>query len=133
MLIPLDAAYKTLRRHYGWWIMLPHDKFRRIIDPTNQVMLLLGSHWIALKQIMAFITETEETASREMNNVKARRPSSIRADESPKTPADIDPGMARWLRWLNRQIDAEHQIYNTWPLWIEEQLDRDMSFFGRTH
>jgi hypothetical protein len=112
--------------------MLPHDKFRRIIDPTNQVMLLLGTHWIALKQIMAFITDCEESASRDMSNTAPRRPPSVRSDGSPKAAEDIDPGMARWLRWLNQQIDVEHQIYNTWPIWVEEQLDRDVSFFGRT-
>jgi len=131
-LIWRNPAYKTLRRHYSWWIMLPHDKFRRIIDPTNQVMLLLGTHWIALKQIMAFITECEETASRDMSSAASRRAPSAQDDSNPKTTRTIDPGMARWLKWLNRQIDAENQIYNTWPLWVEEQLDRDMSFFGRT-
>jgi hypothetical protein len=128
----LSLAYKTLRRHYGWWMMLPHDKFRRIIDPTNQVMLLLGSHWIALKQIMAFITECEETASQDLNTAATGRAPAVRNAASQKAEMGLDPGMARWLRWLNRQVDAEHQIYNAWPLWVEEQLDRDICFFGRT-
>jgi hypothetical protein len=111
-------AYRTLRRHYGWWMMLPHDKFRTIIDPNNQVMLLLASHWIALKQIMAFITDTAERESRT------------------KTPngkgGDVDPGVIRWLKYVNRQVDDEHQIYNHWPVWVEEQLDRDIRFFGKS-
>ncbi|KEZ46134.1 hypothetical protein SAPIO_CDS0995 [Scedosporium apiospermum] len=112
-------AYKALRRHYGWWMMLPHDKFRRIIDPSNQVMVLLATHWIALKQIMAFITEVEEMA-------RATRPAGGGKQDA------IDPGLSRWLKYLNRQVDFEHRLYNTWPMWVEEQLDRDITFFGKT-
>ncbi|SPO03425.1 related to UPC2 - regulatory protein involved in control of sterol uptake [Cephalotrichum gorgonifer] len=111
-------AYKCLRRHYGWWMMLPHDKFRRIIDPSNQVMILLATHWISLKQIMGFITDVEESA-------RAMEPGG-KADDT------IDPGLLRWLKFSNRQIDTEHRVYNTWPEWVEERLERDVSFFGRT-
>ncbi|PKS06976.1 hypothetical protein jhhlp_005573 [Lomentospora prolificans] len=111
-------AYKALRKHYAWWMMLPHDKFRRIIDPSNQVMILLATHWIALKQIMAFITEVEEMA-------RATRPT--RSESDP-----IDPGLVRWLKYLNRQVDFEHRLYNTWPMWVEEQLERDITFFGKS-
>ncbi|PKS08444.1 hypothetical protein jhhlp_005081, partial [Lomentospora prolificans] len=97
-------------------MMLPHDKFRRIIDPSNQVMILLATHWIAVKQIMAFITEVEEMA-------RATRPT--RSESDP-----IDPGLVRWLKYLNRQVDFEHRLYNTWPMWVEEQLERDITFFG---
>lgn len=113
-------AYKALRHHYGWWMMLPHDKFRRIIDPANQVMILLATHWIALKQIMAFITEVEDMA-------RQKRPSNDSGKAEP-----IDPGLGRWLKYLNRQVDYEHRLYNTWPMWVEEQLDRDVTFFGRS-
>lgn len=113
-------AYKALRHHYGWWMMLPHDKFRRIIDPANQVMILLATHWIALKQIMAFITEVEDMA-------RQKRPSNESGKAEP-----IDPGLGRWLKYLNRQVDFEHRLYNTWPMWVEEQLDRDVTFFGRS-
>ena len=98
--------------------MLPHDKFRRLIDPSNQVTLLLATHWIALKQIMAFITEVEEGA-------REKAP-------TPGSDDPIDPGLLRWLRHLNRQVDFEHHVYNSWPGWVEEQLERDVSFFGRT-
>lgn len=99
-------------------MMLPHDKFRRIIDPTNQVAVLLATHWIALKQIMVFITEVEETA-------RQKQPASSSDDP-------IDPGLLRWLRHANRQVDFEHQVYNSWPVWVEEQLNREPSFFGKT-
>lgn len=44
----------------------------------------------------------------------------------------MDLGMGRWLKYLNRQVDAEHRQYNGWPMWVEEQLDRDLGFFGKT-
>lgn len=114
----IPTAYKALRRHYGWWMMLQHDKFRRIIDPTNQVAILLATHWIALKQIMAFITDMEESA---------------RTMEPGKSSEDpIDPGLLRWLRHANRQVDFDHKVYNSWPVWVEEQLNRDPSFFGKS-
>lgn len=98
--------------------MLPHDKFRRVIDPSNQVALLLATHWIALKQIMAFITDVEDSA-------RAMAPSASSDDP-------IDPGVLRWLRHSNRRVDAEHRVYNAWPVWVEEQLEADPAFFGRT-
>lgn len=100
--------------------MLPHDKFRRIIDPSNQVMHLLATHWIALKQIMAFITEAEQAA-------RAMSPSGGGGGDDP-----VDPGLLRWLRFSNSQVDFEHRVYNVWPVWVAEQLERDPTFFGRS-
>ncbi len=105
--------------HYGWWMMLPHDQFQRIIDPSNQNCILLATHWIALKQIMAAITETEERA-------RAKRPPK-------KANNDISLGIIRWLKYLNQRVDAEHVVYNQWPMWVEAQLDADRMVFGKTH
>lgn len=111
-------AYKGITDHYGWWIMLPHDQFQRLIDPTNQVAVLLASHWISLKQIMVTITSREGLA---------------RAKQPPKSADhDMDVGIVRWLRYLNRSVDADHVGYNVWPLWVEAQLDRDPTCFGRS-
>ncbi len=98
--------------------MLPHDRFQHLIDPGNQVCLLLAAHWIALKQIMATITEMETSA-------RAKHPEA-------QNDRGIELGIIRWLKYLNRMVDAEHLPYNQWPLWVEAQLDRDRSFFGRT-
>lgn len=43
----------------------------------------------------------------------------------------MDPGFIRWLKHLNARVDYGHQAYNQWPLWVDEQLDRDMTFFGK--
>ncbi|KAK2016641.1 C6 zinc finger protein [Colletotrichum eremochloae] len=110
-------AYQTLTKHYGWWIQLPHEKFQRVIDMGNQTMILLASHWIALKQIMAFITNAEHECR----------------EKAPPKESAIDLGIIRWLGHLNKQVDHEHLIYNQWPLWVEGQLKQDLGFFGKRY
>jgi len=113
-------AYKGITRHYAWWMQLPHDKFQQIIDPNNQVSVLLATHWIAIKQIMAAITETEQRFSKR-ESVKDKGP-----DGGP------DLGIIRWLKHLNRGLDPEYLAYNQWPLWVEAELDLDRHVFGKT-
>lgn len=114
-------AYQALRQHYAWWMMLPHDEFQRIIDPSNQVAILLATHWIAVKQIMVTITETEAKG-------RAKEP------ENKPNVDEHDPwnGLGKWLRYLNRLVDEEHLAYNAWPVWVEAQLEQDAGCFGRT-
>src|SRR5437773_2480304 len=107
-----------MTKHYGWWMILKHDQFKRLIDPTNQVTVLLATHWISLKMIMAEITEQEYRARHD-----AGRPQ--------KKEGDVEVGIIRWLKYLNGLIDDQHRPYNAWPLWIEAQLDIDISYFGR--
>ncbi|KAI1805736.1 hypothetical protein F4811DRAFT_560949 [Daldinia bambusicola] len=122
-------AYEILCKHYGWWIQLPHAQFQRLVDPESQTCTLLAAHWIAVKQIMAPVTETE-------HRLRAReprhQPQQEGGDENKDNGGSMNRGMARWLKYLNRQVDAEHRCYNDWPVWVEEQLDRDPTFFGRT-
>ncbi|OTA53450.1 hypothetical protein K449DRAFT_390295 [Hypoxylon sp. EC38] len=115
-------AYETLCKHYGWWIQIPHERFQRLIDPSSQTCTLLATHWIAIKQIMAPITQVE-------HKLRAQEP---QYKDGGGGGGDMGLGMGRWLKHLNRQVDAEHQKYNSWPVWVEEQLDRDIGFFGRT-
>ncbi|KAL6919092.1 hypothetical protein FSHL1_003071 [Fusarium sambucinum] len=112
-------AYKAYTAQYGWWMLLPHDTFQALIDPDNQVMLLLHTHWIAINEIITPISGQER-------NVSNKYP----PDQREGKP-DLDPGFSRWLKYLNRSIDTEHQVYNQWPMWVEEQLDNDITFFGR--
>lgn len=95
---------------------MPHDQFQRIIDPSNSTCVLLGSHWIATKQIMATILNQEKMASRQ--------------GERSET-GSVDEGMVRWLRYLNRQVLPEYQQYNNWPKWVEARLKEDITFFGK--
>lgn len=113
-------AYSALRQHYSWWMMLPHHQFQKIVDPDNQVAILLGAHWIALKQIMATITEAEA-------KTRAKEPERPEVDKH-----DASNGIAKWLKCLNRCVDAEHVRFNAWPMWVEQELERDPACFGRT-
>ncbi|KAK4454991.1 hypothetical protein QBC34DRAFT_289273 [Podospora aff. communis PSN243] len=114
-------AYQALRQHYAWWMMLPHGDFQRVIDPSNQVGILLATHWISVKQIMATITEME-------HKCRAKEPEKKgQVDEN-----DAWNGIGKWLRFLNRGVDAEHRRYNAWPMWVEAQLDKDPKVFGRS-
>ncbi|KAI1368973.1 C6 zinc finger protein [Xylaria arbuscula] len=108
-------AYQKLCKHYGWWMQIPHENFQLLIDGGNQVCLLLASHWIALKQIMATITGAEHS----------QRQNPGRKD------GDMDLGMVRWLKHINRHIDVDYQQYNQWPLWVEAQLDINLGYFGK--
>lgn len=97
-------------------MMLSHDTFQEVINMDNQLMMLLHAHWIALSQIMTFISEQEYA---------------VREKHPDMQDTTIDPGFLRWLKYINARIDYEHQIYNQWPMWVEEQMDRDISFFGK--
>jgi hypothetical protein len=101
-------------------MMLPHPKFQPLVDPNNQVALLLNAHWVALEQIMAPICEAELKVSESMSGGRS----------TSRTGASL--GNIRWLRYLNTQIDAEHRPYNEWPMWVEAQLARDITCFGKT-
>ncbi|KAI0843419.1 hypothetical protein F5Y06DRAFT_254907 [Hypoxylon sp. FL0890] len=114
-------AYETLCKHYAWWIQMPHERFQRLIDPESQTFTLLASHWIAVKQIMAPITQVE-------HKLRAQKPQYKAGGGG----GDLGMGMGRWLKHLNGQVDAEHRKYNNWPMWVEEQLERDVRYFGRT-
>ncbi|KAI1354318.1 C6 zinc finger protein [Xylaria sp. FL0043] len=109
-------AYQMLCKHYGWWMQIPHENFQSLIDGGNQVCLLLASHWISLKKIMATITGVEHS----------QRPQHHKRD-------DEGMGMVRWLKHINRHIDADHQQYNQWPVWVEAQLDIDLGYFGQKY
>ncbi|KAI1107326.1 hypothetical protein F4804DRAFT_297596 [Jackrogersella minutella] len=110
-------AYEILCKHHVWWTQLPHARFQQLVDPGSQVLALLAAHWVALKQIMAPITQLEHR---------------LRAREPRGGAGGVDLGMTRWLRHINRQVDAHHRPYNEWPEWVERQLDGDSRFFGKT-
>ncbi|KAL2274132.1 hypothetical protein FJTKL_03611 [Diaporthe vaccinii] len=107
-------AYKAMGDHYSWWIMLPQEDFSRIVDPSDQAFTLLAANWIAIKQIMAVITEVEKEWS-----------------QKPSDKGNVDEGMGRWLRYLNRQVEPGFFRYNQWPMWVQAQLENDPCFFGK--
>ncbi|CAK7232392.1 hypothetical protein SEUCBS140593_008245 [Sporothrix eucalyptigena] len=132
LLVSPMEAYSAMTRHYAWWMQLPHEQFRQVIDLDKPVFVLLASHWIALKQIMTRITSKEETVSMSLSRPDAPVPSTER-DDGNKLDADgsMDPGIIRWLKHLNRQVEPEYLAYNKWPMWVESELDRDREVFAR--
>lgn len=136
-------------------MQLSHEQFQQLVDSGDPVMLALGAHWIALKQIMAPITAVDNAP---------------RSQEAKAEGEEL--GMIRWLRYLNRSVldfdsaraaaDADASAsagsasdgsagagvgagrnrkatsdrgswreYIAWPLWVEKQLDDDLEYFGR--
>lgn len=80
--------------------------------------LTLSTHpGIAIKQIMATITDVA---------TKISSPQKGKRDEN-----QIDKKMARWLKWLNRQVKPEFGMYNEWPAWVGAQLKLQPCFFGK--
>ncbi|KAK2772400.1 C6 transcription factor [Colletotrichum kahawae] len=112
-------AYRMISKHYGWWIQLQHDKFQRVIDMSNMTMVLLATHWIAAQLVMASVTKAEHECREKAPPKKEK--------DNPEDTGSI----VRWLRYLNRQIDHEHLIYNQWPVWVEDQMSRDHFFFTK--
>lgn len=96
---------------------MPHERFQYLIDPTNPVCGLLATHWIAIKQIMAPVTEKEHLVNLRKKTARDRH---------------TDMGTIRWLKYLNRHLPLAYRDYNCWPMWVETQLDGDMTCFGRT-
>ncbi|KAH8177968.1 fungal zn(2)-Cys(6) binuclear cluster domain-containing protein [Sarocladium implicatum] len=126
-------AWKANSSAYSWWMLLPHASFQELINSDNQTMTLLHAHYLALTQIMTFITDQQYT----LRSVEPSRSSSTGMDSSHSdrgTTADAadNPGFHRWLRHLNASVDYEHQMYNQWPVWVDEQLRKDPGFFGKS-
>jgi hypothetical protein len=109
-------AYKANAIQHRWWMMLPQSTFQELINPNSQIIMLLHAHAITLTQIMNFINRQEYKAPGQ------RQPDEPRGH--------MDPGFMRWAKFLNSGIDYEHQIYNKWPMWVEDQLDKDGTFFS---
>ena len=133
-------------------MLLPQDQFQRLVDlSANPMSVLLATHWIALKQIMAIITETE-FAIRDQQGPHAPVPdSSFRVNaltgssssqslvnqsqphaRSRENRGEMEQGMLRWLRHLNRLVEPNLRPFNAWPEWVEAQLERDAAYFGKT-
>ncbi|KXJ96938.1 hypothetical protein Micbo1qcDRAFT_229726 [Microdochium bolleyi] len=125
------AAYQVLSKHYGWWMQIPHEQFQQVIDPSDQTMVILAAHWIALKQIMAPVTSVEHEG---------------RSDKARAEGEQL--GMIRWLRHLNRAVPAlevgrevlesgvavtreDVERWMEWPMWVEAELERDLECFGK--
>lgn len=143
-----QTAYVSISMHYSWWMTLPHDQFQRLVDlSANPLSVVLATHWIALKQIMVVITETEYVIRDQQTNPhgappheQSLRPSALNLASnsaaehqgSRENRGDMEQGMLRWLKHLNRMVEPNLRPFNAWPEWVEAQLERDPGFFGKT-
>lgn len=71
--------YTSIMDHFIWWTSLPFEDFQRIIDMTDQVNILLATHWVALIMAMSFL----------------RKASMIINDDSKRKAQHCDEGKAR--------------------------------------
>lgn len=110
-----------MTKHYGWWMMLSHENFQHLVDPTNPVCILLATHWIALKQTMAVVMEREMVSQRHQHQQRNS------LDEQQQQGSSR--GLVRWLKYLNRLVETDYAPYNQWPTWVETQMDRGGGFF----
>ncbi|KAK4194511.1 hypothetical protein QBC40DRAFT_353231 [Triangularia verruculosa] len=137
-------GYEAMTGHYGWWMMLPHDEFQILVDvPGDQISVLLGAHWVAIKMIMAVVIEGEMVGSSEREKaVVVVGENEIKEEERWKEGKDprvnserqggVKEGMGRWLRWLNKETKGEWRRYGGWCRWVEQRLEEDLTYFGKT-
>lgn len=143
LLVSPMEAYSAMTRHYAWWMQLPQDQFRQVIDLDKQVFVLLASHWIALKQIMKRITSKEKAVSISLSQPNAdsstidvsqgqTQPTSspMSFDRDRNQDGSMDSGIVKWLKYLNRLVEPEYLVFNMWPTWVEAELDRDREVFA---
>ncbi|OAA41892.1 hypothetical protein BBO_05251 [Beauveria brongniartii RCEF 3172] len=57
-------VYTSIMGHFIWWQSLPFGDFQRITDLTDQVNIVLATHWVALMMAMSFLRK----ASTKINN-----------------------------------------------------------------
>jgi hypothetical protein len=110
------VAYQKLSAFYGWLMTMSYEDFQHLVTLSNPVCTLLASHWVALGLIMSSIMEAEL---------------SIDYKSQEDVYGKTEEAFARWQRYLNRQVDQNHQSYNWWPLWVENQLHPNRTVFNR--
>nr|CDP27185.1 Putative protein of unknown function [Podospora anserina S mat+] len=137
-------GYEAMTRHYTWWMMLPQEEFRVLVDvPGDQVSVLLGAHWVGIKMIMATVTEGEMMGSAEREKrVVVTEGGEVKEEEGwkegkdPRERVEMEggkkEGIGRWLRWLNRETKGGWRGYGEWCRWVEERLREDLGYFGKS-
>lgn len=112
--------------HFIWWQSLPFEDFQRVIDMTNQVNVLLASHWVAMMMAMSFL----HAASIKVNEDSKKRYKGITsARTAAQEKGKCTEPWYYWLVCLNRWVNEEHKRFNLWPQWVQERLDEDAQYF----
>lgn len=118
------TVYEAIMGHFIWWGTLPFEQFQSVIDLSDQVNILLATHWISLHMVMAFLS----TASVKVNDDS--KPASESSNKTEERPINKPP--ERWFRWLvclNGWVNEPHALYNSWPQWVQRMLQQDGRYF----
>ncbi len=124
-------VYTSVMGHFIWWQSLPFQEFQRIIDMTDQVNILLATHWVALMMAMSFLRKAsmkinEESKKKPEIQEKGRGGASSQAKEKGKC---TEPWYY-WLVCMNRWIKDDYRKFNTWPQWVQDRLDENAMYFS---
>ncbi|KAJ6789711.1 hypothetical protein PWT90_00575 [Aphanocladium album] len=121
-------VYTSVMGHFIWWTSLPFDDFQRIIDLTDQVHVLLASHWVALMMAMSFLRKASMKVnddSKKKQEESGHKGASAQAREEGKC---TEPWYY-WLVCLNRWVSDDYKKFNVWPQWVQDRLGEDALYF----
>lgn len=123
-------VYTSVMGHFIWWQSLPFQEFQRIIDMTDQVNILLATHWVALMMAMSFLRK----ASMKINEESKRKPEMQEKGRGGASSQAKKKGMCTepwyyWLACMNRWIKDDYRKFNTWPQWVQDRLDENAVYF----
>nr|ACR78138.1 predicted Gal4-like transcriptional regulator [Beauveria bassiana] len=123
-------VYTSIMGHFIWWQSLPFGDFQRIIDLTDQVNILLATHWVALMMVMSFLHKAStkiNNDSKKASDTPAQGSIGVKAQAQKKGKC-TEPWYY-WLACMNRWINDDYQKFNTWPQWVQDRLDEDATYF----
>ncbi|KAM3544630.1 hypothetical protein ARSEF1564_002498 [Beauveria bassiana] len=123
-------VYTSIMGHFIWWQSLPFGDFQRIIDLTDQVNILLATHWVALMMVMSFLHKASTKINDDSKNASdTPAQGSIGAKAQAQKKGKCTEPWYYWLACMNRWINDDYQKFNTWPQWVQDRLDEDATYF----
>ncbi|TQW02851.1 Gal4-like transcriptional regulator [Cordyceps javanica] len=124
-------VYTSVMGHFLWWSSLPFDEFQRIIDMTDQVNVLLATHWVALMMTMAFLRKASSKINDDSKKQSdAPAPQGLRgAKAQAKDDGKCTEPWYYWLVCMNGWITGDYRKFNAWPHWVQDRLDEDATYF----
>lgn len=115
--------------HFIWWQSLPFDAFQRIIDLTDQVNIILATHWVAIMMAMGFLRKASMKVNDDSKKKEERAQGPQGASAEAREKGKCTEPWYYWLACMNRWVDDSYKKFNVWPQWVQEKLDEDALFF----
>lgn len=131
-------VYTSVMGHFIWWSSMPFDDFQRVIDLTDQVNILLATHWVALMMAMSFLRKASMKINEDSKKTSEAPPPSPPPPPLPRSRGAQAQAREKgqctepWYYWLvcmNRWINNDYQKFNIWPQWVQDRLDEDALYF----